>query len=105
MRIVSLLPAATEIVCALGAREQLVGISHECDHPPDVHGLPVLSRPREGMPGEGSPDAAFRDAGSVFEIDEEKFSELRPDVVVRGVLAEPHCPKLRLEPESAARLL
>ena len=88
MRIISLIASSTEIVCALGAREQLVGISHECDYPPDVEGLPVLSRPREGMPGGGSSEAAFRDAGSVFEIDEEKFSELRPDVVVTQDLCD-----------------
>ncbi len=46
MRIVSLLPAATEIVCALGLREQLVGRSHECDFPEDVAKLPTLTRSR-----------------------------------------------------------
>ena len=45
-RIVSLLPSATEIVCALGLREQLVGVSHECDHPADVVGLPIVTRAR-----------------------------------------------------------
>lgn len=42
-RIISLIASATEIVCALGAREQLVGISHECDFPPDVESLPICS--------------------------------------------------------------
>ena len=41
--IVSLLPSATEIVCALGARDELVGVSHECDFPRGVAGLPVLT--------------------------------------------------------------
>jgi hypothetical protein len=44
MRIVSLLPSATEIVCALGLRDELVGVTHECDWPPDVVGLPVMTR-------------------------------------------------------------
>jgi iron complex transport system substrate-binding protein len=44
MRIVTLLPAATEIVCALGLRDRLVGRSHECDFPEDVTGLPALTR-------------------------------------------------------------
>ncbi|HTW94265.1 MAG TPA: BtuF-related (seleno)protein, partial [Tepidisphaeraceae bacterium] len=44
MRIVSLLPAATEIVCALGLRDQLVGVSHECDFPPSVRDLPRVTR-------------------------------------------------------------
>jgi iron complex transport system substrate-binding protein len=43
MRIVSLLPSATEIICALGLSESLVGVSHDCDYPPDVRGRPVLS--------------------------------------------------------------
>ena len=42
MRIASLLPSATEIVCALGRADCLVGVSHECDYPPDV--VRVLSR-------------------------------------------------------------
>ena len=41
MRIVSLLPSATEIICALGLRDQLVGISHRCDYPPELEGLAV----------------------------------------------------------------
>ena len=44
MRIVSLLPSATEIVCAIGLRDELVGVTHECDWPPDVVGLPVMTR-------------------------------------------------------------
>jgi ABC-type hemin transport system substrate-binding protein len=47
-RIASLLPSATEIVCALGAQRELVGISHECDHPEGLAGLPVLTRARLG---------------------------------------------------------
>ena len=43
MRIVSLLPSATEIVCALGLRESLVGVSHQCDHPADVVSLPKVT--------------------------------------------------------------
>ena len=42
--VVSLLPSATEIVCAVGGEEQLVGVSHECDWPPSVVGRPVLTR-------------------------------------------------------------
>ena len=44
MRIVSLLPSATEIVCELGLGDQLVGVTHECDHPPFVRGLPKVTR-------------------------------------------------------------
>ena len=46
MRIVTLLPSATEIVCALGLRSQLVGVSHECDFPADVAALPRVTKTR-----------------------------------------------------------
>ena len=45
LRVVSLLASGTEIVCALGLGEMLVGRSHECDNPPWVRGLPALSEP------------------------------------------------------------
>ena len=44
MRIVSLLPSATEIICALGLEDQLVGVSHECDYPLTVQGLPKVTK-------------------------------------------------------------
>ena len=44
--VVSLIASATEIVCALGARDRLVGRSHECDFPEDVKALPVLTSPK-----------------------------------------------------------
>lgn len=50
MRIVSLLPSATEFVCALGAGQQLLAVSHECDYPGEVQGLPRLTRPRYANP-------------------------------------------------------
>ena len=43
MRIISLLASATEMVAALGCLDQMVGRSHECDYPPEVHALPVVS--------------------------------------------------------------
>src|SRR5437899_12877775 len=46
MRVVSLLPAATEIVAALGALPRLVGVSHECDYPPEARALPRVTRTR-----------------------------------------------------------
>jgi iron complex transport system substrate-binding protein len=48
MRIVSLLPSATEIVCALGLRDQLVGRTHRCDYPPDVKDVAVVTAPTDG---------------------------------------------------------
>jgi len=46
MRIVSLLPSSTEIVCKLGFCKNLVGVSHECDYPVSVKDLPILTKPR-----------------------------------------------------------
>ena len=66
MRIVSLLPSLTELVCALGHRESLVGVTHECDFPPGVERLPHLTRSR--IPASASSaeiDAVGRLAGGV----------------------------------------
>lgn len=93
-RVVSLLPAATELVCAVGAGEQLVGVSHECDHPASaVAGLPRLTRSRVGDPGSGAAlDAEVRAvlerALSVFEVDARALAEVRPDVVVTQDLCD-----------------
>src|SRR6267154_4951363 len=87
-RIVSLLPSATEIVCALGLADRLVGISHSCDYPPSIANLPRLSRPRANLDGLSSGEidaairAAMRDYGSVYEIDVAGIRELQPDLVL-----------------------
>ncbi len=87
VRIVSLLPSATEIVAALGFGDCLVGRSHECDHPPEVTGLPVLTRPKldPALPG-GAINRRVRDlveqALSVFLVDAEALRLLRPDLIV-----------------------
>lgn len=85
MRIVSLLPAATEIVAALGAANWLVGVSHECDYPEDiVRGLPRVTRTAiDVSQSSGAIDRAVRAAGAAAtEIDAALLAELRPDVIV-----------------------
>ena len=87
MRIVSLLPAATEIVCALGLREHLVGRSHECDFPGDVETLPALTRARvDSSLGSAAIDEAVRKTVEarrpIYELDESTLGALEPDVVV-----------------------
>src|SRR5436190_4640966 len=87
VRIVSILPAATEIACALGARSDLVGSSHECDYPPDVRDLPVVSKPALALEGLSQKEidravAAHLATGeSLYQVDEVLLAELRPDIV------------------------
>jgi iron complex transport system substrate-binding protein len=87
-RIVSFLPAGTEIVHALGAGAELVGRSHECDYPPSVSHLPVVSRPALKL-HDASPEDIDRavaermeTGASMYEIDEVLLRELRPDVII-----------------------
>lgn len=87
-RIVSFLPAGTEMVHALGAGAELVGRSHECDYPASVTSLPVVSRPALDLDG-ASPEAidlavAERmDSGdTLYTIDEVLLRDLRPDVIL-----------------------
>ena len=85
MRIVSLLPAATEIVAALGAGNWLVGVSHECDYPPDVvRDLPRVTRTTlDTSQSSGEIDRAVRAVGAgAASIDAARLAELRPDVIV-----------------------
>jgi iron complex transport system substrate-binding protein len=87
-RIVSLLAAGTEIVAALGAGDELVGVSHECDYPPAVvAGRPVLTRARVGpLPSSAEVDRSIRqlvsDALAIYDVDVELLVELAPDVIV-----------------------
>ena len=87
LRIVSLLPAATEIVCALGLRVRLVGRSHECDFPADVAGLPALTRARvdSALPSERLDQEVRRILAErlpLYMLDSARLAELAPDVVV-----------------------
>ena len=93
-RIVSLLPSATEIVCALGLEENLVGVTHECDFPPSVVGKPVLtaSRISHAEMSSAEIDHAVRSQldghGSIYNLDERLLAELKPDLVITQELCE-----------------
>jgi iron complex transport system substrate-binding protein len=94
MRIVSFLPAGTEIACALGAGDQLVGRSHECDYPPEVKALPVVSKPALDLEGlsqdaiDSAVAARLRSGESLYQVDEILLRELAPDVVLTQDLCQ-----------------
>ena len=87
MRIVSLLPSATEIAVALGFAGNLVGRSHECDFPANVRDLPALtaSKLRKGLSSleiDREVQAIVSQGLSVYEVDAERLRALRPDVIL-----------------------
>jgi len=93
MRIASLVPSATEMLCALGLRDSLVAVTHECDYPEGIELLPHLTRsviPEELSPAEI--DAAVRErteeGEAIYELDEELLHELEPDLIVTQALCE-----------------
>ena len=86
-RIVSLLPSSTEILCALGLRERLVGVSHECDYPANVIGLPTLTEPKLD-PHRLSEEIDTRvrqivqEGLSVYRIKTDVLQSLQPEIIV-----------------------
>lgn len=88
MRIVSLLPGATETLFALGLGDQVVGVTHECDHPAAARQRPRVTRSNlelDGLDGGGIERAVGEAAGAgreLYSIDWEAIAELRPDLVV-----------------------
>ena len=92
MRIVSLLPAATEWVCALGAEEQLVGCSHACNYPPSVASLPVLTKSTVTGGGTGDINRQVSDTLqkglSIYEVDLERLRSVDPDLIITQAQCE-----------------
>lgn len=91
-RVVSLIASATEIVCALGRRDWLVGRSHECDFPADVTALPQLTAPKFKVEGSSADidrrvQEIVRDGLSVYSVDGDALKALAPDVIV----TQDHC--------------
>ena len=94
MRIVSLLPSATEVVFALGLGEALVGVSHRCDYPAAAQGRPVVSRSvrsKSHLSG-AEIDAIVQQARAAgnpqYIIDGERLRRLRPDLILTQELCE-----------------
>jgi iron complex transport system substrate-binding protein len=95
MKIASLLPSSTEILCALGLRENIVGITHECDYPPEISGeKPHLTASRishETMTSKEI-DHAVRSQldghGSIYDLNTDLLSELKPDMILTQELCD-----------------
>jgi iron complex transport system substrate-binding protein len=94
VRIVSLLPAATEIAAALGLMEQVVGVSHECDFPMDANKRPRVTHCPVHNAGLASAEVdqwvrrALRNNGTIYTIDEPLLRELQPDVILTQKLCD-----------------
>jgi iron complex transport system substrate-binding protein len=93
MRIVSLLPSATEMICALGLRDHLVGVTHECDFPESVNTLPRVTKtviPREASSAQI--DALVRERArnrtALYQLDVPALQSLRPDLIVTQALCD-----------------
>lgn len=92
-RIVSLLPAATEIICALGLEHQLVGRSHECDYPPGISNLPICSSAKF-LPGSDSAQIdrqvkeILSESLSIYTIDRDLIKSLAPEVIITQAQCE-----------------
>jgi iron complex transport system substrate-binding protein len=106
MKIVSLLPSATEIICALGLEDQLVGVTHECDYPRSVMRLPKVTKtliPTDASSSEI--DALVRDRlgaqSALYALDMEALERLQPDLIVTQALCNV-CAVAEEEVKSAA---
>jgi len=93
-QIVSFLPSATEMVCALGLSDQLVGVTHECDYPPEIKGKPVVVRnalPMETMTQREVDIAVaerLREGNSLYAVDERLLQKLAPDLILTQDLCQ-----------------
>ncbi len=92
-RVVTLLASGTEIVCALGCGERLVGRSHECDYPPEVRSLPVctaalIDATQSSAAIDRQVKTAARDALALYHVDREVLKALQPDVIVTQTQCE-----------------
>src|ERR1700722_20136756 len=93
-RIISFLPSATEMACALGLSEQLVGITHECDYPPSVMQKPVVVSSAVSMATMTQAEIdsivreRIRNGQSLYQVDERLLQELAPDLILTQDLCQ-----------------
>ncbi|HEY3196620.1 MAG TPA: cobalamin-binding protein [Nitrospirales bacterium] len=100
MRIVSFLPSATEIVYALGLGDQLAGVTHECDYPPEARSKPVVVRSaiQKGLTPQQIDESVSRSlqAGqSLYTVDEVLLNQLAPDLILTQDLCQVCAPSGR----------
>jgi iron complex transport system substrate-binding protein len=92
-RIISLIASSTEMVCALGLGDQLVGRSHECDYPSWVKKLPQCTEPKINIEGtsyeiDQRVKAILQEGLSVYRVFADKLKELQPDVILTQIQCE-----------------
>ncbi len=110
MRIVSLLPSATDIVCSLGLQDSLVGRTHECDWPPGIEQVPVMTSDAlatHEMTSREIHDAiggAVHSGSSIYHLDGDALEQAKPDLVITQELCEV-CAVSYSEVKEAARLM
>jgi iron complex transport system substrate-binding protein len=109
MRIVSLVPHATELLFALGLGDQVVGVTHECDYPPEAQERPRITR--DVLPAglsAGEIDAAVRErtekGEAIYVLDEDTLADLEPDLIVTQELC-PVCAVSYDEVQAVAKKL
>jgi iron complex transport system substrate-binding protein len=105
MRIVSLVPHATELLFALGLGDQVIAVTHECDYPPEALELPHVTRDVLGAGLSAAEiDAAVRErterGEAIYELDEGALSALEPDLIVTQAL----CPVCAVSFQDVAKL-
>jgi iron complex transport system substrate-binding protein len=110
VRIVSLLPSATEIVFALGLGDELVGVTHECDEPPEAREIRVVTRSVHDLGRASSHEihrlveGSVQSGSSIYGLDEAALAEARPDLILTQELCRVCAVGYREVSEAARRL-